>query len=216
MYDPASKLLWLNFHQAAEAAASRFDMLFVLVGSSVNEDGGLGAYHCTPGLVGVFDDILLGDDDIIGLVRERSLYAALTMHYHTLINYLSSNLARKTFAQHYLAVRNRSVTEQPVRPPSESGDDAGAGINLIDDSPVDNEDKISTAKIDEKRNIIKGAMLKGFGKFLACKIPNALNTKLTCFVSGRWLPSPPQRWFESRYPSLDEPSQNPKRARRLY
>jgi hypothetical protein len=28
-------------------------MLFVLVGSSVNEDGGLGAYHCTPGLAGV-------------------------------------------------------------------------------------------------------------------------------------------------------------------
>ena len=77
MYNPASKSLWLNFQQAAEAAASRFDMLFVLVGSSVNEDGGLGAYHCTPGLVGVFDDILLGDDDIIGLVREHSLYATL-------------------------------------------------------------------------------------------------------------------------------------------
>jgi hypothetical protein len=68
MNDPASKLLWLNFHQAAKAASSRFDMLFMLIGSSINEDGGLGAYHCTPGLVGVFDDILLGDDDIIGLV----------------------------------------------------------------------------------------------------------------------------------------------------
>ena len=130
------------------------------------------------------------------------------MHYHTLTNYLSSNSARKTFAQHYLAVQNRSVTEQPVHPPSESGDDAGAGIELIDDSPIDNEDKICTAKIDKKRNIIKGAMLKGFGKSLACKI--ALNTKLTCFVSGCRLPSPPQRWFKSCYPSLDEPSQNPK------
>jgi hypothetical protein len=52
-YNPASKLLWLNFHQAAEAAASRFDMLFVLIGSSVNEDGRLDAYHSTPGLVSV-------------------------------------------------------------------------------------------------------------------------------------------------------------------
>lgn len=147
----------------------------------------------------VFDDILLGDDDIIGLVRERSLYAALTMHCRTLTNYLSSNSARKTFAQHYLAVRNHSATEQTVHPPSESG------IDLLDDSPIDNDEKICTAKIDEKRNIIKGAMLKGFGKSLACKM---LNAKLTCFVSGPRLPSPPQRWFKSRYPSLDEPSQN--------
>jgi hypothetical protein len=153
----------------------------------------------------VFDDILLGDDDIIGLVRERSLYAALTMHYHTLTNYLSSNSAHKTFTQHYLTVRNHSATEQTVHPPSESGNEAGAGINLLDDSPIDNEDKICTAKIDEKRNIIKGAMLKGFGKSLACKM---LNAKLTCFVSGPRLPSPPQRWFESCYASLDKPSQN--------
>ena len=126
------------------------------------------------------------------------------MHYHTLTNYLSSNLAHKTFAHHYLTVWNHSATEQTVHLSSESGDEAGAGIDLLDNSPIDNEDKICTAKID-KRNIIKGVMLKGFGKSLACKM---LNVKLTCFVSGPWLPSPPQRWFESRYPSLDKPSQN--------
>jgi hypothetical protein len=52
-------MIWLKFHQAAEAAASKFDMLFVLIGSSVNEDGGLGAYHCTPGLVSVSSLITL-------------------------------------------------------------------------------------------------------------------------------------------------------------
>jgi hypothetical protein len=147
----------------------------------------------------VFDDILLGDNVIIGLVQEGSLYAALTMHYHTLTNYLSSNSACKTFAQHYLTVWNHSATEQTVHPPSESG------IDLLNDSPIDNDEKICTTKIDKKRNIIKGAMLKGFGKSLACKI---LNAKPTCSASRPWLPSPPQRWFKSHYPSLDKPSQN--------
>ncbi|KAF8240873.1 hypothetical protein L208DRAFT_1495760 [Tricholoma matsutake] len=122
------------FHLAAEAAASRFHMLLVLIGSSVNEDGGLGAYHCTPGLV--FDDIFLGDDDII---------------------------ACKTCAQHYVAAWNHSTAKQTLYPPSESSDEAGVGIGPLDNnSPIENKDKISTTKIDEKRNIIKGAMLKGF------------------------------------------------------
>jgi hypothetical protein len=102
-------------------------------------------------------------------------------------------------------LENHCATKQAVHPPSESGDDTGAGIDLIDDTPIDDEDKISTTSIDEKRNLIKAAMLKGFSKSLILNAPDA---KLTCFVSGPQLPPPPQRWFKSCYPSLDEPSQN--------
>lgn len=142
------------------------------------------------------------------------MYAAVITYHHPLTNHLFSNSARKTFAQHYIAARNHSTAEQTLHPPSESGDEAGVGTGPLDDnSPIENEDKICTAKIDEKRNIIKEAMLKGFGKSLSCKI---LNAKLRCSASGPRLPSPPQGWFKSCYPSLDEPSQNLERARRLY
>jgi hypothetical protein len=153
----------------------------------------------------VFNDILLGDDNIIGLVRERSLYAAF-MYHHPLTNHPFSNSARKTFAQHYITAWNHGTNEQTLHPPSKSGDEAGVGIGPLDNnSPLENEDKICTAKINEKRNIIKGAMLKGFSKSLSC---NIFNVKLMCFASGPRLPSPPQGWFKSCYASLDESSQD--------
>jgi hypothetical protein len=39
--------------QANEAKEKQFEMLFIMVGSCINEDGSLGAYHATPGLEGV-------------------------------------------------------------------------------------------------------------------------------------------------------------------
>jgi hypothetical protein len=136
------------------------------------------------------------------------------VYHHSLTNPLISNSARKTFAQDYLTARNHSAAEQTPHPPLENRDEAGDRNDPLDDSsPIENEDKICSAKIDEKRNIIKGAMLKGFGKSLPCEI---LNAKLTCFASGPRLPSPPQGWFKSHYPSLDEPSQNLGRAWRLH
>lgn len=152
----------------------------------------------------VFDDILLGNNDIIGLVQEHSLHAAFTMHIYSLIISLAIQ-----HAKHLLNITSQfGTTVLPNKlstPPSESGNEARAGINLLNNGPIDNEDKICTVKIDEKRNIIKGAMLKGFGRSLACKM---LNAKLPCFISRPQLPSPPQRWFKSCYTSLDKPSQN--------